>query len=73
MISTLTTTTSQHCIGGSHRQLGKKRNKKNLDWKGRSKTTLVTNDVILYLKENNSKESTKTLSKLIYNFNEIPG
>ena len=58
-ISTLATTL-QHSFGSpSHRDQTSKRDKRNPNWKGRSKTSLFADDVILY--PENPKDATRKL------------
>ena len=53
------TTTIQHSFGSfSHSNQGRKRNKRNPDWKRRSKT-LFADDMILYIE--NPKDTTRKL------------
>ena len=58
------TTTIQHSSGSfSHSNKIRKRNKRNPDWKRRSKTSLFADDMILYIE--NPKDSTSKLLELV--------
>ena len=65
------TTTIQHGFGHfSHSNQRRKRNKRNPDWKRRSKT-LFADDMILYIE--NPKDSTRKLLKLINEYSKVAG
>ena len=58
------TTNIQHSFGSfSHSNQRRKRNKRNLDWKTRSKLSLFADDMIPYIE--NPKDSTRKLLELI--------
>ena len=66
------TTTIQHSFGSfSHSNQSRKRNKRNLDWKIRSKLSLFADDVILYIE--NPKDSIRKLLELINEYNKVAG
>ena len=66
------TTTIQHSFGSfSHSNQRRKRNKRNPDWKRRSKTLTVSDDMILYIE--NPKDSTRKLLELINEYNKVAG
>ena len=70
-LSTLTTTI-QHSFGGfSHSNQRRKinNNKMNPDWKRRSKLSLFSDDMILYLE--NPKDSTRKLLELINEYSKV--
>ena len=70
-MSTLATTL-QHSFGSpSHSIQRGKRNKRNPNWKGRSKLSLFVDDMILYLE--NPKDSTRKLLELIHEFGKVAG
>ena len=63
------TTTIQHCFGSfSHSSQRRKRNKRNPDWKRRSKT-LFADDMILYIE--NPKDTTRKLLELISEYSKV--
>ena len=65
------TTTIQHSFGSfNHTNQRRKRNKRNPDWKRRSKT-LTADDMILYIE--NPKDSTRKLLELINEYNKVEG
>ena len=65
------TTTIQHSFGSfSHSNQGRKRNKRNPDWKRRSKT-LFADDMILYIE--NPKDTTRKLLELINEYSKVAG
>ena len=65
------TTTIQHSLGSfSHSNKRRKRNKRNPDWKRRSKT-LFADDMILYIE--NPKDSTRKLLELINEYSKVSG
>ena len=49
----------------------RKRNKRNLDWKRRSKLSLFAGDMILYIE--NPKDSIRKLLELISKFSKVTG
>ena len=63
----------QHNTGSpSHSNQTRRRNKKNVNWKGRSKTVIIfADDMILYIK--NPKDSTKKVLELINEFSKVAG
>ena len=66
------TTTLQHSFGSpSHSNQRSKRNKRNPNWKGRRKQSLIADDLILYLE--NPKDATRKLLELINEFGKITG
>ena len=66
------TTTIQHSFGNfSHSNQRRKRNKRNPDWKRRSKTLTVAGDKILYIE--NPKDSTGKLLELINEYSKVAG
>ena len=67
---TLTTTIQQSLGSFSHSNQKRKRNKRNPDWKRRSKT-LTADDMILYIE--NLKDSTRKLLKLINEYSRVAG
>ena len=65
------TTTIQHSFGSfNHTNQRRKRNKRNPDWKRRSKT-LTADDMILYIE--NPKDSTRKLLELINEYIKVAG
>ena len=69
-MSTLTTVI-QHSFGSpSHGSQRRKRNKRNTNWKRRSKTVTV-DDMILYI--DNPKDATRKLLELISEFGKVAG
>ena len=65
------TTTIQHSFGSfGYSNQSRKRNKRNLDWKRRSKT-LFADDMILYIE--NPKDSTRKLIELINEYSKVAG
>ena len=65
------TTTIQHSFGSfSHSNQRIKRNKRNPDWKIRSKT-LTSDDMILYIE--NPKDTTRKLPELINEYIKVIG
>ena len=65
------TTTIQHSFGSfGHSDQSRKRNKRNPNWKIRSKT-LTADDMILFIE--NPKDSTRKLLKLINEYSKIAG
>jgi len=65
------TTTIQHSFGSfGHSNQSKKRNKRNPDWKRRSKT-LFADDMILYIE--NPKDATRILVELINEYSKVAG
>ena len=54
----------------SHRNQRRKRNKRNPDWKRRSKT-LFADDMILYIE--NPKDATRILVELINEYSKVAG
>ena len=66
------TTTIQHSFGSfRYRNLSRKRNKRNTDWKRRSKLSLFADDMILYIE--NPKDSTRKLLELINESSKVEG
>ena len=66
------TTTIQHNFGSfSHSNQRRKRNKRNPDWKRRSKTLTVADDMILYIE--NPKDSTRKVLELINEYSKVAG
>ena len=64
------TTTIQRSFGSPSSQ-SRKRNKRNPDWKRRSKLSLLADDMILYIE--NSKDSTRKLLELINEYSKVAG
>ena len=65
------TITIQHSFGScGHSNQSRKRNKRNPNWKRRSKA-LTADDMILYIK--NSKDSTRKLLELINDYSKVAG
>ena len=66
------TTTIQHNFGSfspsNHRR---KRNKRNPDWKRRSKLSLFADDMILYIE--NPKDTTRKLLELVNEYSKVAG
>ena len=60
--------TIQHCTGSSSQE-NQVRIKSHLDWKGRGKTVLFADDMILYTE--NPKDSIQKLLELINEFNKV--
>ena len=54
-----------------HSNQGRKRSKRNPDWKRRSKTLMFADDVILYIE--NPKDSTRKLLELINEYSKVAG
>ena len=66
------TTNIQHSFGSfSHSNQRRKRNKRNLDWKTRSKLSLFADDMILYIE--NPRDSTRKLLELINEYSKVAG
>jgi len=66
------TTTIQHSFGSfGHSNQSIKINKRNPNWKRRSKTLTGTDDMILYIE--NSKDSTRKLLELINEYSKVAG
>ena len=66
------TTTIQHSFGSfSHSNQRRKRNKRNPDWKSRSKLSLFADDMILYIE--NPKDATRKLLELINEYSTVAG
>ena len=66
------TTTIQHSFGSfGHRSQSRKRNKRNTNWKRRSKLSLFADDMILYIE--NPKDSTRKLLELINEQSKVAG
>ena len=64
------TTTIQHSFGSfGHSNQSRKRNKRNTDWKRRSKLSLFAADMILYIE--NHKDSTRKLLELINEYSKV--
>ena len=64
------TTTIQHSFGSfGHSNQSRKRNKRNTDWKRRSKLSLFAADMILYIE--NPKDSTRKLLELINEYSKV--
>ena len=55
----------------SHRNQTKRRNKRHPNWKGRSKTPIIADNMILYIQ--NPKNSTKKSLGVINEFSKIAG
>ena len=55
----------------SHGNQRRKRNKRNANWKRRSKTVTVADDMILYIE--NLKDATRKLLELINEFAKVAG
>ena len=67
----IVTTFIQHSFGSpSHGNQGRKRNKRNPNWKRRSKT-VTANDTMLYIE--NPKETTRRLLELINELSKVVG
>ena len=65
------TTTIQHSSGSfGHSNQSRKRNKRNPNWKRRSKT-LFADDMILYIE--NPKDATRKLLELINEYSKVAG
>ena len=66
------TTTIQHSFGSfRYRNLSRKRNKRNTDWKRRSKLSLFADDMILYIES--PKDSTRKLLEWINECSKVAG
>ena len=66
------TTTIQHSFGSfRYRNLSRKRNKRNTDWKRRSKLSLFADDMILYIES--PKDSTRKLLEWINEYSKVAG
>ena len=66
------TTTIQHSFGSfNHSNQRRKRNKKNPDWKRRSKTLLFADDMILCIE--NPKDTSGKLLELINEYSKVAG
>ena len=66
------TTFIQHSMGiPSHNNQTRKRNKMNPNWKGKVKSSLFADDIILYIE--NSKNTTRKLLELINTFSKVAG
>ena len=66
------TTSIQHSFGRfSHSNQGVKRNKKNPDWKRRSKLSLFADDMILYIED--PKDTTRKLLELANEYYKVVG
>ena len=62
----------QHSFGSpSHSSQRRKRNKRNTNWKRRSKLSLFADDMILYIE--NPKDATRKLLELINEFGKVAG
>ena len=62
----------QHSFGSpSHCNQRRKRNKRNINWKRRSKTVLFADEIILYIE--NPKDATRKLLDLINEFSKFAG
>ena len=60
------------CSGSfGHSNQSRKRNKRNPNWKRRSKTLTVGDDMILYIE--NPKDSTRKLLELINEYSKVAG
>ena len=71
MLPTLATTI-QHSFGSlSHSNQRRKRNKRNPDWKRKSKTLTFADDMILYIE--NPKDTTRKLLELINKYSKVVG
>ena len=69
-MSTLVTIIQQSFESPSHRNQRRKRNKRNPNWKRRSKT-VTADDLILYIQ--NPEEATRKLLELINEFGKVAG
>ena len=66
------TTTIQHSFGSfGHSNQSRKRNKRNPNWKRRSKLSLFADDMILYIE--NPKDTTRKLLELINEYSKVAG
>ena len=66
------TTTIQHSFGSiSHSNQRRKRNKRNPDWKRKSKALTVADDMMLYIE--NPKDTIIKLLELISEFSKVAG
>ena len=66
------TSTIQHSFGSfGHSNQGRKKNKRNQDWKRRIKLSLFAYDMILYIE--NPKDSTRKLLELINEDSKVAG
>ena len=66
------TITIQHSFGRfGHSSQSRKRNKRNPNWKRRSKLSLFADDMILYIE--NPKDSTRKLLELINEYSKVAG
>ena len=70
MVPILTPTIQRSFGSFSHSNQRRKRNKRNPDWKRRSKT-LFADDMILYIE--NPKDSTRKLLELINKYSKVAG
>ena len=68
----LTLTAIQHSFQSpNHRNQRRKRNKRNPDWRRRSKTLKFADDMILYIE--NPKDSTRKLLELVNEYSKVAG
>ena len=66
------TTTIQHSFGSfGHSNQSRKTNKRNPNWKRRSKLSLFADDMILYIE--NPKDFTRKLLELINEYTKVAG
>ena len=70
-VPTLTTTIQQSFGSFGHSNQSRKRNKRNPDWKRRSKLSLFADDMILYIES--PKDFTRKLLKLINEYSKVAG
>ena len=70
-MSTLSTLIQRSFGSPSHSNQRRKRNKRNTNWKRRSKTSLFADDMILYME--NTKDATRKLLELINEFGKVAG
>ena len=62
----------QHSFGSSsHGNQRRKRNKRNTNWKRKSKMSLFADDLILYIE--NPKDAIRKLLELIHEFGKVAG
>ena len=70
-MSTFATIIQHSSESPSYSNQRRKRNKRNSDWKRRSKVLTVADDMILYIE--NPKDSIKKLLELISKFSKVAG
>ena len=68
---TLTTSIQHSFESFGHSNQSRKRNKRNPDWKRRSKLSLFADDMIVYIE--NPKDTTRKLLELINEYSKVAG